>query len=754
MSAAFALLLLAAGQSRPEVVPPDADAARRLVCDALLLSGDGLLHRQPNRLAEAIRCLEEAVRLDPGSVPPRQLLVHVYAALGRPTDAAGAAAAVVTIDPSRAETWLTLARLLHAMKRTGEAIAVLNRCVAAPAIRDQPADLIAAHRELARLYSAVNAHPQAADACRKALELTTTHRSALLARAAGPADLDRERARLSELLAKESLSAKRFADARDAALEARDGFRKANEPTPAADVTPALAAAYAGLGDAAKAHAVLDAHLRARPRDLAAFALKARLLREAGDTDAAVAFLRRAAEADREFLPLWVLLGDELRKAGDGQQAKNAYQVVLERKPDVAAYRGLFAVLSGPGGSPTAILNLIDEKARETRPERGNKDAPEDEAARQRRETAAAHTRAITAALRLEPAAAGLALTAAVAGARNPPARFAANDGLSEDTWMILADVAAEAGQINTAETMLRRALTAAGRSADVRIYIALVSVLQAKRDRKAVVEVCRQGLKAPQSSKLFFRWHLAKALAQLGDIKNALAEADKAVELAEAEKIAVTCATRVFVLRFAERFDEAEAECENLLAAAKTPGETLRIRHELGFIYSHARQFDKAEEQLRLIIELDRTDASAHNSLGYELADRGRNLDEAERLIRRALELDRARKSDSLEDEGESADYLDSLGWVLFRRGRFAEAKELIERSAAMPAAANVPEVWDHLGDVCARMDRPAEAVAAWQKALELSRTEKVTINDPRGAEVKRKLKRLHAVSEAPQKR
>jgi Tfp pilus assembly protein PilF len=87
----------------------------------------------------------------------------------------------------------------------------------------------------------------------------------------------------------------------------------------------------------------------------------------------------------------------------------------------------------------------------------------------------------------------------------------------------------------------------------------------------------------------------------------------------------------------------------------------------------------------------------------------------------------------------------LDSLGWLLFRRGRFAEAKEMIERAAGMPSAAAIPEVWDHLGVVCARMDKPAEAAAAWERALDLSRTEKRTINDPRGAEIERKLKRLH---------
>src|SRR5205085_74184 len=157
---------------------------------------------------------------------------------GRRTDAAGAAASVVVLSPSQADTSRTLARLLHEMKRTGDAISVLNRCVAAPELADRPADRAAAYRDLARLHAAVGAHPQAADACRKAL--------ALFAKTGESAESDRERAELSELLATASLAAGKFADARDAALEARDGYRKGNDADRAAAVAPALAAAYAG----------------------------------------------------------------------------------------------------------------------------------------------------------------------------------------------------------------------------------------------------------------------------------------------------------------------------------------------------------------------------------------------------------------------------------------------------------------------------------------------------------------------------
>ena len=57
------------------------------------------------------------------------------------------------------------------------------------------------------------------------------------------------------------------------------------------------------------------------------------------------------------------------------------------------------------------------------------------------------------------------------------------------------------------------------------------------------------------------------------------------------------------------------------------------------------------------------------NNDLGYLYAEQGKNLEKAEAMIRKAL----------LEDKSNRA-YLDSLGWVLFKRGKAKEALEPLD--------------------------------------------------------------------------
>jgi tetratricopeptide (TPR) repeat protein len=86
-------------------------------------------------------------------------------------------------------------------------------------------------------------------------------------------------------------------------------------------------------------------------------------------------------------------------------------------------------------------------------------------------------------------------------------------------------------------------------------------------------------------------------------------------------------------------------------------------------------------------------------------LADRGVRLDEAVGLIQRALA-----------EEPFNGAFLDSLGWAYFKQGKFERARKELERAVARTAYD--PTVREHLGDVYAKLGRPAQALAEWSKA------------------------------------
>ena len=183
------------------------------------------------------------------------------------------------------------------------------------------------------------------------------------------------------------------------------------------------------------------------------------------------------------------------------------------------------------------------------------------------------------------------------------------------------------------------------------------------------------------------------------------------------------------------------------MLKEYNTPGDVREVRMVLSMAYSSAHQHDKSEEQLQLVLKEDPDDATANNDLGYQWADRNKNLAEAERMIRKALELDHRQRTSGdalvLDGDQDNASYVDSLGWVLFREGKLADARKELERAVALQGGADSPEVWDHLGDIYFRSQMPAKAGEAWRKAVGLYETTRRRPDD-RLPEIKEKLRLL----------
>ncbi len=91
-------------------------------------------------------------------------------------------------------------------------------------------------------------------------------------------------------------------------------------------------------------------------------------------------------------------------------------------------------------------------------------------------------------------------------------------------------------------------------------------------------------------------------------------------------------------------------------------------------------------------------------------------------------------------EDDRDNSAYVDSLGWVLFRRGQIDDARKELERATTLDESGD-PVIYDHLGDVYQRLKMRPEATRAWQRALELYNQGVRGKDDERVRDIRRKI-------------
>lgn len=153
------------------------------------------------------------------------------------------------------------------------------------------------------------------------------------------------------------------------------------------------------------------------------------------------------------------------------------------------------------------------------------------------------------------------------------------------------------------------------------------------------------------------------------------------------------------------EQGDEAGAVAVMEAASGRAPADGDLV-YNLGTAYERAERYDDAERTFRGLIAQEPDHANALNYLGYMLADRDQKLDEALGLVQRALAI-----------EPDNPSFLDSLGWVYFRLGRFDDARPPLEKAAAEMRSASV--VQGHLGDLYFQLRQYRQAADAYDRAL-----------------------------------
>jgi tetratricopeptide (TPR) repeat protein len=160
-------------------------------------------------------------------------------------------------------------------------------------------------------------------------------------------------------------------------------------------------------------------------------------------------------------------------------------------------------------------------------------------------------------------------------------------------------------------------------------------------------------------------------------------------------------------LLRSLERFDEAVAAYDRAIALYDDPeAAQWFLYYARGIAYERQDLWPAAEADFRQALKLQPDQPQVLNYLGYSLVEKQENLEEALEMIERAV----AARPDS-------GYIVDSLGWALYRLGRYEEAVGHMERAAELLPVD--PIVNDHLGDVYWAVGRKMEARFQWQRAL-----------------------------------
>ncbi|MDU8928449.1 tetratricopeptide repeat protein [Alisedimentitalea sp. MJ-SS2] len=160
-------------------------------------------------------------------------------------------------------------------------------------------------------------------------------------------------------------------------------------------------------------------------------------------------------------------------------------------------------------------------------------------------------------------------------------------------------------------------------------------------------------------------------------------------------------------LMRTLERYEDAIGSYDRALALyGKTEDSQWFVYYARGICHERTGDWPQAEADFRKALEIDPDRPEVLNYLGYSLVEKSDKLDEALELIERAV----AARPDS-------GYIVDSLGWALYRLGRYDEAVGHMERAAELMSID--PIVNDHLGDVYWAVGRYREAEFQWKRAL-----------------------------------
>jgi tetratricopeptide (TPR) repeat protein len=135
----------------------------------------------------------------------------------------------------------------------------------------------------------------------------------------------------------------------------------------------------------------------------------------------------------------------------------------------------------------------------------------------------------------------------------------------------------------------------------------------------------------------------------------------------------------------------------------------SMNVLTTLPIIYENLEMYTQSDSLYEVAIKLFPDNYLLLNNYGYSLSERG---------IRMAESLAMSQKA--VEGQPDNAAFLDTMGWIYFKLGKYEEAKVYIEKSIEIEKIS--PVVLEHLGDVYLKLNNVEKALNYWIDSLNIN--------------------------------
>ncbi len=157
------------------------------------------------------------------------------------------------------------------------------------------------------------------------------------------------------------------------------------------------------------------------------------------------------------------------------------------------------------------------------------------------------------------------------------------------------------------------------------------------------------------------------------------------------------------------ENYKTAEEELRKATILAGNNDEMImQVLSMKGDLYYRMKDYDKAFETFEEALAKRKEDLMTLNNYAYYLAEQDKKLKEAEAMAKKVIEKERDNNT-----------FLDTYGWVLYKRGKIKEAEEVFK--IIIESGDEDAEYFEHYGYVLMKRKKCKQAIIFWEKALKL---------------------------------